>query len=489
VRALMLSCTAALGGIVLVSGTAMAGPWAEIGDASLRSDIELLASAGVTDNIATHWPLPWAGLLDRLDDPKNLSGQPDYIRAVASRLQARGKDETAAGLHASVFFDGTGSPATIRGYDALGRQALEGGATLDYVWQSTVIHLNVGARSTNKFDRQALDLDGSYIAQRLGDTVVYAGYIPHWWGPGWISAMSLSTNARPVPQVGISRVSTAPFESSWLSWIGPWQAEFFVGVLDGPRIARNTIYDGLHVAINPLPGLEIAMSRTDMMCGSGHACTPLSGYFDVRNGSSYTNTVNDQSSIEVRYTNTIRALSFAVYTQLMAEDTNPFIHSGTSHLYGASLWHPIADGIGRLTVEYTDSVPSTDIFSGPAMHGFAYNNGQYPDGMRYRGRSLGFSLDSDSRLMSIQAAFTDQDSRTLTLTYHRARASDPLNTVGNAVTTAPVTFNVMQARLSIPLEFSERKLRFDIEGRLQDDQPRPDKGHLATVEAALKFGL
>lgn len=478
-----------MGGFVALLGSASAGPWAQTGDASLRSDVELLVSVGVIDNIATQWPLPWAGLLDRISDADLFSGQPDYVRAVADRLRGRGKKETATGLHTVVYFDGTGSPATVRGYDALGRQSIEAAATVEYVWPSTVVHLNLGARSINKSDRQVLALDGSYIAQRLGDAVVYAGYMPHWWGPGWVSAMSLSTNARPMPQIGISRIGTAPFETPWLSWLGNWQAEFFVGLLDGPRVARNTIYDGLRVALSPLPGLEIALSRTDMMCGSGHPCKPLAGYFDVRNDPADTNTVNDQASIDVRYTNSVGGLSFAVYTQLMNEDTSPILHSGTSHLYGTSVWHAVAGGIGRITLEYTDSVPSMDIFSGSAMHGFAYNNSQYPDGMRYRGRSLGFSLDSDSRLMSMQVAFTDDGNRNYTVTYHHARVSDPLNDRPNVVTTASVKMNVLQGRVSLPLMLNTQSMHLDLELRVQDDQPRPNSGSLATGEVALRVDL
>ncbi len=48
----------------------------------------------------------------------------------------------------------------------------------------------------------------------------------------------------------------------------------------------------------------------------------------------------------------------------------------------------------RLTLEYTDTVPTEDIFSfGDVDPRAAYNNFQYIDGMRYRGRTIGFSLD------------------------------------------------------------------------------------------------
>lgn len=470
-------------------GRSSAGPWTDIGDASLRSDVELLASARAVDTITMQFPLPWAGLMDRLNDPQSLSGQPDYIVAAADRLHERGKADTAKGWHYAFSFDATGSPAVVRGYDALGRQSLESQASVEYVGPSTVVHLNLGARSVTKSDSQVFVPDGSYIAQRLGDTVVYAGYMSHWWGPGWISALSLSTNARPVPQIGITRISTTPFSSPWLSWIGPWQVEFFVGVLDGPRVARNTIYDGTRISISPLPGLEIAAARTDMMCGTGHPCVPLEGYFNPTNDHTHVNLVNDEATLEMRYTGALQSWHYAAYIQVMNEDTNFAINSSTSHLYGASFWHPVLDGIGRLTVEYADTTPSWNMFGGDAHHGFSYTSGQYPDGMHYRGKTLGASVDTDSRLVSVQGAFIDNTGVSYTFTYHRVRLSDPLNPSGNVVTTAPVSFNAGQFRVSFPISISMCTLRLDVEGRVQDDQPRPGHGAVATAEAALRFGL
>ncbi len=102
-------------------------------------------------------------------------------------------------------------------------------------------------------------------------------------GPGWISALALSNNARPIPQIGISRIDTTPFKSKWLSWMGPWQAEFFVGVLDGDMIPKNTLLDGLRLNINPLPGLDSGVARMDEACGRGHPLRPGGVLLDLRN--------------------------------------------------------------------------------------------------------------------------------------------------------------------------------------------------------------
>lgn len=483
-----LSSAAAVGVLFLLP--AQAGPWADIGDNSIRSDVELLASVGVIDNVTTQWPMPWAGLVDRLSTPGDLVRQPDYIRDAAARLTELGKAETKQGqVHASVYFDAASAPALVRGYDALGRESLQTTASVEYIWSTTVVHLSVGAQSANRRDRQLFVPDGSYIAQRLGDAVVYAGYMPHWWGPGWISALSQSTNARPVPQVGISRVTTMPFETPWLSWIGPWQLEFFVGVLDGPRVQRNTIYDGLRFTFSPLPHFEIGITRTDEMCGKGHTCKPLANWFNPNNDSAHVNDINDELDFDFRYTGAVNRLSYAIYTQLMNEDNNPLTHSGTSHLFGATVWAPIKGGIGRLTLEYTDSVATRDLWGSGTFHGVAYNNWSFVDGLRYRGRTFGFSLDSDSRLLSIQGDFTDHTGIGYRLTYDHAEISTLQNTAGNVVTTAPVLVNIVQGRVSLPFQLGGRSVRFDVEGRLQDDQPRPDKGFLASIEAALRVDL
>ena len=474
----------------LALGTAGAGPWAEVGDDGLRSDIEILSAAGVIDNITMQWPLPWAGIYNRLDQPGALDGQPDYVRDAAMRVRARSMAETKTQeLRASATLDATNNPDVVRGFDAMGRQTVQGQMTVEYLWDTTAVHLAVGKQTVNRTDRQSLVPDGSYIAQRIGNAAIYAGYMTHWWGPGWFSALSQSNNARPMPQIGISRIDTTPFESPWLSWLGPWQAEFFVGVLNGPRITRNTVYTGFRFALSPLPHLEIGLSRTTEMCGTGHRCNPLIDYFNIVNDPFHVNQTNDEGTLDLRYCGTFAGWAYEAYTQAMNEDTNPFVHSGTSHLFGASTWLPIWGGVGRLTIEYTDSVATRDIWGGGTFPGVAYNNSGYPDGMRYRGRTLGFSLDSDSRLLSVQANFTDERGCSFSLTYHHANVSDPLNTAGNPVTTAPVTINLVEGRMSLPFKIGDRALQFDLVGRLQDDQPRPDKGFKASIEVALTLNL
>ena len=472
-----------------VSPVAQASPWAEVGDAQLRSDLNILAAAGVTDNITTQWPIPWAGLLDRLNDSDKLDVQPAYIRAAAKRVLAKAnKALDIQGVRFTETIDGTNLPNVVYGFDGLGRQYGQEQISGEFVDGSTAGRLSLGGRTLSQpRDKQRLVLDDSYVAQRIGNAIIYGGYVTHWWGPGWISALQLSNNARPFPQIGISRLDTSAFRTPWLSWLGPWQLEFFAGLLDGPRKIQHTFYDGLRLTFNPMPGLELGLSRTDELCGSGRPCNPIQSYFNLQNSNTNPDTTNDEFQMDARYTNVIHSVPFEIYTAVMNEDgPNPIVHSVSSHQVGASVWIPLGSNVARLTAEFTDSVPTIDIFSfGSYFYGDTYNDYKYTDGMRYRGRTLGFSLDSDSQLISLQASTVNSYGVTYTLTLDHAYISDRKNQQLNVVTSTPALINLGEAKVTVPMH----GVTVGLAARLQDDQPRPQQGFVAAGEISFKFNL
>jgi hypothetical protein len=105
--------------------------------------------------------------------------------------------------------------------------------------------------------------------------------------------------------------------------------------------------------------------------------------------------------------------------------------------------------------------------------------------MRYRGRTLGFSLDSDSTLLSLQGSWTDQDDRFFQLSVHQARIGSSRSPGANILSPVPVLVNLGEARVSLPWN----GMKLDIAGRLQDDQPRPSRGFAAGIEVALRMNL
>jgi len=476
--------------VSFLSVPAQAAPWAEVGDNQLRTDIEMLAEAGALDGITTHWPLPWRSIGARLRD--GLNGQPEMVRAAAERVLRRARAETEPGFSASLYLDATNAPSVVYGFDGMGRGEGTAQAVLDFNQGIFSGRLALGGITQNgRGNTTKLNLDESYLSARLGDVRLYGGWLSHWWGPGQVTALSLSNNARPMPQIGISRAVTDASSLPVLRWLGPWQVEFFVGVLDGQRIQTDGYFNALRFTFNPLPGLEIGLSRTEMFCGQGISCVPLVDYFDLSNDPRNTNRVNDQGAFDIKYSGRMGQLPFQVYMQAMNEDSSPFVHSGSSHLFGASIFVPASTSPVKLTAEYADSVATEDLFGfGTVMHGFAYNNGGFPDGMRYRGRTLGFSLDSDSRLWSLLGSWSDADDRFYQLSLHHAEISTPLVSAVspvffNALTPVPVTINMAEARVSLPW----RGFRLDLAGRVQDDQLWPKRGFEAGLEAALRINL
>ena len=448
-----------------------ASPWAEVGDGQLRGDLELLQAAGVLHGLTIHWPLPWQSVLDEVGGA-DLAAQPETVRAAAQRLLAKAGVATAPGNQLSFSLDATNRPSVVYGFDGMGRG--EGQAQLSLEHNDDIFSGRISLGGfTPDFGSKANKImpDGTYFSLRLEDVRLYAGYLDHWWGPGEISALQLSNNARPMPQVGIERSSTQASNLPVLNWLGPWQAEFFLGYLDGPRIQTDEYFSGARLTVSPLPGLELAMARTEEFCGTGHACVPLRDYFHFSNNPNSPNNTSDELAWDFKYSHALGGVPFQAYMQLMNEDYSWFNHSGTSHLFGASVWLPAPDSPLKLTVEYANSISTLHPFSfGDDIYGFSYTNGTFVDGMRYRGRTLGFSLDDDSTLLSLQGNWSDADGRFYELSLHHATigSSQAPGSI-NIVTAAPALFNLAEARVSLPWQ----SIRLDLAGRIQDDQSRP----------------
>jgi hypothetical protein len=470
---------------------ASASPWAEVGDNQLRADIELLQAAGVVEVITIAWPMPWQSLLQDLSSA-DLARQPATIRAAAQRVLARAQGGLSPGVSAWANVDVTNKPSLVYGFDGMGRG--EGQAQLVLEGTDGPFSGRVALGGiTQSFGGKPNKImpDGTYLSASVAGVRVYAGYLDHWWGPGQISALQLSNNARPMPQVGISRSSTEA--SSWpvLKWLGPWQAEFFLGTLDGPQIQSNVRYNAAHLTINPLPGLELGAAKTEEFCGQGHPCSPLRDYFINADLSNHPDNVNGEGSLEIKYSNVIGRVPFQAYMQIMNEDYSWTSRSGSSHLFGASIFLATANNPVKITAEFTDSFATKTPFSfGDYIYGFTYTNGQYPDGMRYRGRTLGFSLDSDSTLMSLQGSWTDPAGRFYELSLHHATITNSHTPQGyNILTRAPSLVNMAEARVALPFTLNDRTFKLDIAGRVQDDQLRPQRGVAAAIEVALRAPL
>ena len=433
--------------------------------------------------MVTQWPVPWRGVLDALADSPTLDAQPAYIRQAIRRVRARAMRETAEGGRAETLLDATNRPALVRGFDAQGYGKGTIQETAEITAGRSDLHVQVGAIAGQKGQHGVqFDADGSYLAQRFGNVQLYGGEVTHWWGPGWASALTYSNNARPFPQLGIATAGPLRFKTPLLSWIGPFRAEAVVGLLDDTRIARHTLFNGVRVTLNPMRGLEIGVARTQIFCGSGHPCK-VSDILSLTNNPANPSKTASEGEFDIRYGWRWGGVPFEAYTQIFNEDSSPVTHSYSSYLVGGSIYVPVALNTLRLTAEYTSAIPTVNLFGfGTVGYGITYNDYKYADGLRYRGRDFGFSLDSDSRLITVQGNLTDSFDRNYTLSLHRAFVSRPQTGPANPLTPLPVTINYAEARVATPFYIGV----LSVSGRVQDDQLRPAHGFTAAAEVTFR---
>ena len=457
--------------------------WAQVGDRGLRSDIEILAARGLITGLVTTWPIP-AGQLRELYDESRMEQEPEYVTSAAHRVLAYLSGPNEPGDVTGVIETRvTNSPAIVRDFGALARNQADIRVGADWNNDDFGASLRIGGQSRLNGNEGKVSLDGSSVSGIWNNVRFYGGWVDQWYGPGWDSSLILSNNARPFPKIGLMRENPTAFETPWLSWLGPWQTNFFVGLLDGPRRDTNTYMGGFRLALAPIHGLEIALSRLTEFCGQGHPCNPLSAAFNLSNSESSQNKTNDEATIELKGTTNIGAWVFSPYAQLMNEDTGPLTHSDTSYLFGSSIVRPVGiDGAyWRVTTEYSDTVATLDAFRfGTVVHGVAYNNAGYLDGFRYRDRTIGFSLDSDSRLFTFSGQLTDAQGWIYRMVYRHADISTPELSVQqyagsaniNSVSLDPITINFGELGLSIP----SRWCTIDLAVRGQDALTTPVVG-------------
>src|SRR5262249_10433887 len=79
----------------------------------------------------------------------------------------------------------------------------------------------------------------AYVGMNVGNWQMSFGRQSLWWGPEEGDPMTFGDNAEPITMFRISRVS--PFQlPSFLKFLGPMRAEFFVGQLEGQHFFQTS---------------------------------------------------------------------------------------------------------------------------------------------------------------------------------------------------------------------------------------------------------
>ncbi len=473
-----------------LSTSAHAAPWAEPGDTRLRSDIETLKTWGLVSGPVTTWPIPWKQITAQLNRD---IGQPlpAYVRMALARVRDKAPSEKDfGGINYAITARATNKAALVRSFGDTAREDIDTEVSAEKLWSSTAARLTVGFQSGDGDDK--LTLDGSYLAQSWGNWAFYGGWMDRWWGPGRESALLFSTNARPMPSFGFMRLDPKPFETKWLSWLGPWQVNTFIARQEEDREISNPLIVGVRVSFTPVKNLDIGLTRGIQLCGEGRPCGVSSwtksviGFGGVENKITPNDPGNQIAGIDISYS--FRVMSDVlvnIYYDGKAEDTKYLLPFQISNLAGVSLtgpWGPDG-GQWRMGGEISDTQTYGWLLWSRRVANVMYNHGKYRDGFRYYDRTLGHSLDGDSLLITLSGSYTDPRGREYTLKYHNAT----INKVGpgpsNRVSSNKESIDVVQAGIKMPTPVGD----ISLELRHQTDSPNTPGFTDADTQAEIRW--
>ncbi len=424
-------------------------------DTRLRDDLTLLVDEGVINLPVNEWPLAREDVAQAVARVSATDLQEAGLRAALSRVvKATTPPEDAAEWRIREVSATAGQPGLLRDEATLGRENFElrsmGGMSNDR-YGITLAATGVIDAS----DGQDVRFDGSDITVRWGNWLFSANQMDRWWGPGHEGSLILSSNARPMPALSLDRYRSLPVDFPVLRWLGPWRFSGFLGLGENHRAdVDQPLFMGMRLSFKPAPIFEFGMSRTAQFCGKGRQCN-LETFGRMLIGQDnagmrgledpHDEPGNQMAGFDVRVVSPFKALPVAVYAQEIGEDnSSTSIPERYLALLGAESWFMFDSGsVLRAHVEYANT--KVKWYSSGIEPDWAYRQGIFFAGYRYRGRNIGHTTDADSETASIMLSLTQQDGDRWSLLARHGRL-DHIGTpdVYNEVTFGPSDYKSMQ---------------------------------------------
>ncbi len=461
---------------------AHAEPWAPVNDIQLKNDLTTLKEYGIIPGNVTTWPIPWAAISGAL---ARAQGQnlPPHVEAAIARVRA--KMPTRRDFRrprASAEAVAANRARFVRDFGGGARGDFDSRVSFERHWARAYARLSVNFRD-DPVDPQDINLDGSYGAVALGNWMLFGGRVEQWWGPGWDAAMQLSNNARPLPIVGLARLEPKPFETKWLSWLGPWNLRLFAGRKSKLRDDfAHPWLAGYRVDFAPTRWMSWGLTYMVQFCGKGRPCSftnlrkallPFPNQLNTVQKAIRGDPGDAQSGWDLTFHGTLGELAWSAYTQQVWEDQA----EDTGALYGLSLtgyayW--LGGTQWRLMGEVADTVVDRlTVIHKASKGGLLFQNVIYRDGSTYRRRVLGPSLDFNSLQVTGRLMLQLDSGPSVELIYRYAGINRPDLQQGRPFRAHLVSgnhekINMLETRVIWP---TARFGTFRFEAGLADDAP------------------
>lgn len=451
--------------IINLTSIANAQQWAPVGDAGLRSDVELLKSYDIIKGPVNTWPISWKQISAGLNIDAGQS-YPTYVMRAIDRVRSK---IPRKGFRGSVTARYTNEPSLVRGFGDAARSDADISASVGFTEES--IEANVTVNYRDNVTNNHVNFDNSYIAAHLGNWSLYAGAIDRWWGPGQDNTLLLSTNARPMMSAGFRRNDPKAFKSKWLSWIGPWTWDMFVANMGDRRTIPDALIAGMRLGFEPINNFEIGFSRTLQLCGQGRPCgfntwtNALIAFGDRDNTGSVNEPGNQLASIDLSYSINFGEQSLKLYVEGTAED-EAIIPTQYGRLVGATFVTPVDENGGNLSInlELSDTSAIKFFFYGERNPRSLYNHFIYKTGHRFDGRTLGHSFDTNSKLASLTTTYTRAGGDTYRVSF-RTSTLNFYNTSRTIISAQRQNYQSVELSTSKAFDFGQIELEIAIQTR------------------------
>jgi hypothetical protein len=371
-------------------------------DRGLRDDLAWLVDRRVLSLPLGTWPMPASLVRTQL---RAARGRPwpaadaDALERVEGAL-ARSLAPARAGLR----IDTARHPSLDGEASARGAARAHVAVQAHRTGWSARLQFDVLADSLSDPGREA-SLAGSYAALALPGTLLAAGVVDRWWGPGRTASPVLSNAAEPFPALLLRRaVDDAP-SPRWLRWLGPWGYELSAGeLLDYTPSRTRTI--GMRVYARPLHGLEIGLGRHLLWAGAGRPSgwdalgDALTARSNVEQGSGREDPSDELAGIDLRYSHLDEAgRAWVAHAMTIGEDEAD--HSPTRRVTtaGLQLKLPWRDGRLEWSAEASDTRLGRMFGLGDDLDRAAYRHSVYVDGYYHGGLPLGAAIGGGGRLL------------------------------------------------------------------------------------------
>jgi len=400
-----------LSNMLLVSPVLAAPYIIEAGNKELRDNLQWLVDRGVIDISTSTWPIPLSVLDDAVVNYKKVGlsrGDVHALISVRKYIEEQKKAVVGAGLQLnSAKFPQVGFAEQSKSTVTSTFYSQSGGKN----WAAK-LRVN-GLVSPMTGTQSTFNIQGSYVATTGFGQLLYAGQVAHWWGPGQDGSLIWGNSATAIPGIGLQRALQSRPENSWLSWVGPWGYDLFIGQLQHDSAIPHARVLNMRLFARPLRGLEIGASRFIQWGGQGRR-NSLSAIWDALVGNSNdlgrtADPGNELAGFDVRYTFPFNGNPITLYLQMVGEDEAGALPSKYLAQVGAQYKHMAGSSRIQWHVEAADTMAQRMFGLRSGLPGLAYSHTVYRSGLYHDGLPIAHPIGGSGKLYSAGVTFIPSD--------------------------------------------------------------------------------